>query len=221
MDDLMKPSTLVLTVAGLALAGMAGAAELNAQSDKAQGQITLASDLVLNDGRLVIKVVGYNKTGAPVELMPAAITVTTVAGKAVPLASLAQLEDETRIAYGAKPLHKPDDYANMSSMQRPVVVTSSGERDVSGYTGGDNMSSSVTARSGKKLDEARNPELKAALDNLRAAILAGVSVAPRSAAGGQIVTQSFKFGRKEQRKLKVAVAFAGETHVLEFEVPRQ
>ena len=44
--------------------------------------------------------------------------------------------------------------------------------------------------------------LKAALS---AAILQPVSVAPASAAGGQIVTQKIKFGRKEERSLRVVV----------------
>jgi hypothetical protein len=35
------------------------------------------------------------------------------------------------------------------------------------------------------------------------------------------VTQSFKFGRKEERRLKLAIDFAGERHEFEFDVPRQ
>ena len=205
--------------AGGALA-QAPAAGLNVKSEKAQGIVMLTSDLVPDQGRLVFKIVAYNKGTAPVVLDPAAIALTTAAGKPVPLASLAQLEDETREAFGGPPAKRPDDYAKMSQVQRPVVVTSSGERDVSGYTGGDAVSSSVASTSRKTVDESKDPKLKEALDNLRAAILQPGPVAPRAAAGGNAVTQSFKFGRKEERRLKLALDFAGEHHEFEFEVPR-
>jgi hypothetical protein len=209
-------------VSAAALAQAAAVPEgLNAKSDKTQGLVSLSSDLVLNQGRLIIKVVAYNKGSAPATLDPAAIVLTTAAGKAVPVAPLAQLEDETRAAFGGPPARRPEDYAKVSAAQRPTVVTSSGERDVSGYTGGDGMSSTVAATGRKKADETSDPKLKAALDDLRAAILQPAPVASRSAAGGNIVTQSFKFGRKEERRLKLAIEFAGEHHEFEFEVPRQ
>ena len=123
---------------------------LNAKSEKAQGLIMLTSDLVPDQGRLVFKIVAYNKGTAPVALDPASITLTTAAGKPVPLATLAQLEDETREAFGGPPARQPDDYTKMSAAQRPVIITSSGERDISGYTGGDGVSSSVAAAAGKR-----------------------------------------------------------------------
>jgi hypothetical protein len=210
-----------LTVLGIATA-QAPAAALNTQSDKPQGMVTLTSDLVLNDGRLIIKVVAFNKGAAPASLKPEKITVSTAAGKAVPLASLAQLEDETRAAFGGPPAKRPDDYATAAAMQRPTIITPSGEPDVSGYTGGAGTSTTVSAaRTKKKVDGPDSPELLAALAGLRAGILQGVSVEPRSAAGGNVVTQAFKFSRKEERKLKLALEFAGELHEFEFEVPRQ
>jgi len=203
-----------------AVFAQAPAAGLNLKSEQPQGIVMLSSDLVPNQGRLVFKIVAYNKGTAPVTLDPATITLTTVAGKPVPLASLAQLEDETREAFGGPPAKRPDDYGKMSQVQRPVVVTSSGERDVSGYTGGDAISSSVSSGSRKTVDENSDPKLKEALDNLRAAILQPAPVAPRTAVGGNAVTQSFKFGRKEERRLKLSLDFAGEHHDFEFEVPR-
>jgi hypothetical protein len=212
------PAFTLMSFAALAQTPVQG---LNVRSDKAQGLVTLSSDLVLDQGRLIIKVVAYNKGNTPAVLDPAAITLTTAAGKPVPIASLAQLEDETREAFGGPPAKRPDDYAKMSAAQRPVVVTSSGERDVSGYTGGDAVSSSVASSGRKTVDENKDPKLKAALDNLRAAILQPGPVAPRTAAGGNAVTQSFKFGRKDERRLELALDFAGERHEFEFEIPRQ
>jgi hypothetical protein len=211
-------ATALMSAAVLAQSPAQG---LNVRSDKAQGLVTLSSDLVLDQGRLIIKVVAYNKGTTPAVLDPAAITLTTAAGKPVPIASLAQLEDETREAFGGPPAKRPDDYAKMSTAQRPAVVTSSGERDVSGYTGGEAVSSTVGSGGRKAVDETKDPKLKAALDNLRAAILQRGPVAPRAAAGGNAVTQSFKFGRKDERRLKLALDFAGERHEFEFEVPRQ
>jgi len=216
----MKQSVYGL-LAALAVTGLTpvtGAA-LDQRSDKAAGLVTVSSDLVLNDGRLVIKIVAFNKGAAPAELTPEKITVSTAAGKTVPLASLAQLEDETRVAYGVKPEHRPGDYASTSAMQRPPVTTASGERDVSGYTGGDGTVSTVTPVHGKKGDESNNPELKTALENLRAAILHPVSVAANTANGGNIVTQAIKFSRKGARGLKLTIDFANERHEFEFEVP--
>jgi hypothetical protein len=151
-----------LALMSVAVLAQAPAQGLNARSDKAQGLVTLSSDLVLDQGRIIIKVVAYNKGSAPAMLDPAAITLTTAAGKPVPIASLAQLEDETRAAFGGPPAKRPDDYAKMSAAQRPVVVTSSGERDVSGYTGGEAVSASVGSGGRKQVDETKDPKLKAA-----------------------------------------------------------
>jgi hypothetical protein len=223
MDDLMKHMNRLLGAILLTACGnlaLAQTAPLDAKSDQPQGLVSLSSDLALNDGRLIIKVVAFNKGATATDLSPANITVTTAAGKAVPLASLAQLEDETRVAMGGKALGGPSDYAAASAMQRPTVVTASGERDVSGYTGGDGTASAVMPSHGKKkVDESTDPKLKAALEGLRAGVLQPTAVAPHAAAGGQVVTQAFKFSRKEERKLRVAIEFAGEHHEFEFEVP--
>ena len=221
--DLRRKHSMYGLLAALAIAGLtavAGAPALDKRSDKDAGLVTVSSDLVLNDGRLVIKIVAFNKGGVPAELTPAKISVTTAAGKPVPLASLAQLEDETRVAFGAKPVHRPGEYASTSAMQRPDVMTPSGERDVSGYTGSSGTISTATPTRGKKGDETNNPELKTALDNLRAAILQPVTVASKAADGGNIVTQAIKFSRKEGRGLLLTVEFANERHEFEFEVPR-
>lgn len=214
-----------LSIAALALAGLAAAqadlgTALQLQSDKKLGYVTLNSDLVLNQGRLVITVGAFNKGMQVTELSQSAIAITTASGKPVPLASLAQLEDETRVALGGKPVSSPDNYQQMSAMQRPVDTTASGERDVSGYTGGDTLGSSVSTKSRKKAEPGSEAKIKEAVDNLHLAILQKVSVEPRAAAGGQVVTQSFKFARGEPRKLKMTVDFAGEQHEFEFEVPK-
>jgi hypothetical protein len=64
-----------------------------------------------------------------------------------------------------------------------------------------------------------DPKLQQQVAALTAAILQPVSVAPASAAGGQIVTQKIKFGRKEERSLRVVVSFNGEQHEFSFAAP--
>ncbi len=219
--------TRMLSIAVLAFASVAAAqtepgTALQAQSDKKLGYVTLNSDLLLNQGRLILTVGAFNKSTQPAPLSPAAISITTSSGKPVPLASLAQLEDETRVALGGNPVSTPDAYQQMSSMQRPVDTTASGESDGPGYTGGDALENVVSAkpRNKKKVDPATEAKINEAVDNLRLAILQGVSVEPRAAAGGQVVTQSFKFARGEPRKLKMTVDFAAERHEFEFDVPK-
>jgi hypothetical protein len=214
------PAILLISIVAVASVARAAPPALDLRSDKAAGLLTLNSDLVLNDGRLIIKLVAFNKSATAAELAPQWISVSTAAGKPVPLVSLEQLEDETRVALGAKPLHRSGDYAAVSTAQRPTVVDSSGQLDVSGYTGGQSAASTITPARREKVDESANPQLKAALENLRAAILQPISVAPNTAGGGNIVTQPIKFGRKDARSLRVTVGFAGEQHEFEFIVPK-
>ena len=219
-----------ISVAGLALVAACALAQepragdkgkgLNAESDKRAGYVSVQSDLVLHDDRLIITVGAFNKGGKPEPFSPAAVSVTTAAGKPVPLVSLAQLEDETRAAFGGPPAKSPGEYAKMPTAQRSFDVSSATDTDSGAYTGGEGLGSAVpeVKKKKKKVDEAK---LNAALENLRAGILKEMSVEPRAAAGGQVVTQSFKFGRGEPRKLKMAVDFAGEQHEFEFDVPDQ
>jgi len=69
------------------------------------------------------------------------------------------------------------------------------------------------ARKGGKLDPAVEQQVAA----LQAAILHPITIPAGSAAGGQIVTEKLKFKRKDDRTLRVVVAFNGEQH--EFSVP--
>jgi len=61
--------------------------------------------------------------------------------------------------------------------------------------------------------------LQQQIADLSAAILQPVQVAPAAAVGGQVVTQKIKFGRKEERSLRVVVEFNGEQHEFAFAAP--
>lgn len=74
---------------------------------------------------------------------------------------------------------------------------------------------------GRRPDQAKSddPKLQQQITDLKAAILQPLTIAPASAAGGQIVTQKIKFGRKEERALRVVVELNGEQHEFNFPAP--
>ena len=194
------------------------AAALELQSDKKLGYVTLTSDLVVEDGRLAIAVGAFNKGTQPAVLQPAAVSITMASGKPVPIASLAQLEEETRARMGGrKGAH--GEHAPISTAQRPIDTTAADESGGS-YSGGDTIGAPIAPRARKKADPEAELKIQEAVNNLRAAVLQGVSIEPRAAASGQVVTQPFKFPRGEPRTLKMRVEFAGEQHEFEFDVPK-
>src|SRR5439155_14626127 len=97
-----------------------------------------------------------------------------------------------------------------------------GRPDVGGYTGGnDNMNgigaaqARMTAGKGGKDD----PKVQEQIASLNAAVLHNLTIAPAAAAGGQIVTEKVKFGRKEAHDLHLVVQFNGEQHEFNFAAP--
>jgi hypothetical protein len=212
----------MLSIAAWALgAGCAGAAQaaeaLALQSDQKLGFVTVNSDLVLVDDRLSFTVGAFNKSSKTAQLTPSAIAVTTAAGKPVPLATLAELENDARVALGGRP-SAPDAPASVTPAHRPHDVTASGESE-SGYTGGDTLAAGASPRKRKKADPEAEAKIQKAVDELRAVILQGVAIEPRAAGGGQVVTQPLRFARGEPRKLRMTVDFAGERHEFEVAVP--
>ena len=67
--------------------------------------------------------------------------------------------------------------------------------------------------------KADDPKVQQQIATLSAAILQPSPVAPSATVGGQVVTQKIKFGRKEERALRVVVELNGEQHVFEFAAP--
>jgi hypothetical protein len=108
-----------------------------------------------------------------------------------------------------------------SNYSRPQTSTSrSGELDVSGITGAsDAIGRSVSGNSRSRSKKADDPQVQQQVDALRAGILQTASIAPNQAGGGQIVTGKIKFGRKDEKSLRVTVSFNGEQHEFAFDAP--
>jgi hypothetical protein len=77
------------------------------------------------------------------------------------------------------------------------------------------LMSSRTSMDGR----ARADDKQLQQDALNAAILHTQAIAAASAAGGQIVTEKIRFGRKDEHALRVVVDFNGEQHQFDFAAP--
>lgn len=189
-------------------------------STKDHGVVSVQADPKLSDGRLVLKVVAFNRTRDVASFGGEDIEVYTAAGKRIALLSLEQLVAEARggppAERGARVDHNPANYSG-PAMSR----NSAGEPDVGTYTGsqtpvGGGISphtrSSTPARPAKE-----DPAVEQYVAALQAALLRSQTVASGGSAGGQVVTEKLKFRRKDDRTLRVVVDFNGEHH--EFNLP--
>jgi hypothetical protein len=187
-------------------------------STRDHGTVSIMSDPVLSDGRLILKVVALNSTSAPSQFGPADIVITTAADKPVGIVSLERLIANVT---GAKA--PPADTHNPGSYSGPVMGhDANGKLDVSNYTGGTTSPDTISPHTqATNVESARkqDPATQAQVDNLKAAILQPMTIEPAKAAGGQVVTEKLKFGRKETAALKVVVQFNGESHEFAFDVP--
>jgi hypothetical protein len=221
MDDMNRTTAKVartLSIAVLALSGIARAQTppaqaLDLQSDQKLGYVTLNSDLVLDDGRLVLAVGAFNKSAKAAALSPANISIATTTGKPVPLVPFARLEQETRARY------LPKQGATMHAPTSRAIDTTAADESGGGHTGNESLGSRSIGKPRAKPDPEAEKRMAEALENLRVAILQDMTIEPRAAGSGQLVTQTLKFARGEPRKLKMSVTFAGELHEFEFEVP--
>ncbi len=216
----MKLTLLVGAAALLALVFLtARAAETAASSvegmssTKDHGLIKVVPDPTLSDGRLVLKVVAFNRDRSSASFGPDSIKVFTAAGQPVPLMSLEQLVSEARGSHGARTVNV------FGSSAALVGRDQAGRPDVSNYTGGGN-SMGATISTHPSASGKEDPKVQQQIAGLQAAILQPLTIASGSAAGGQVVTQQIKFGRKEEQALRVLVDFNGEQHEFNFVVPR-
>ena len=190
-------------------------------STKDHGVVKVMADPTLAEGRLVLKVVAFNRAAAAASFGPENVKVFTAAGQSIPLMTLEQLVRETREAAGASDTNRAPSVDTFGTSGPNMTHDMAGRPDVGNYTAGSNsMGTSVSthgprAKPGKE-DDAKLQQQVAALT---AAILQPVSVGSASAAGGQIVTQKIKFGRKEEKGLRVVVSFNGEEHEFSFAAP--
>lgn len=194
-------------------------------STKENGVVSLVSEPTLADGRLILKVVAFNRATAPASFSDQNIRISTAAGKPVELVPLEQLVEEAeRDARDASRRAAATGYNPTDYSYRGVPTTGTGgagEPDVSGYIGASKPSSGVMSPHTQPSSAAASGDqgLQTRIDSLNAAILQPLTIAPSTAAGGQIVTGKLKFPRREERALRVVVDFNGEQHEFNFEAP--
>ncbi len=83
----------------------------------------------------------------------------------------------------------------------------------------DSVSGTMPRPSEAKGGAQDDPKIQQQIAALNAAILHPLTIAPATAAGGQIVTEKIKFGRKEERTLRVSIEYNGESHEFNFPAP--
>lgn len=204
---------LLLAAAAVPLAAMQDIAT-GLSSTKVAGAVGISADPALSDGRLVLRVAAQNRTRAPVAFGPASVRIVTASGDLVAVRSLASLIAETRSAAGMG-----SEVAPAVSEAPAILTNNSGQKDVSGYTGG--MGTSVAQATRKRKPKAAEvAAADARIAGLKAGILADTVIAPGQLAAGQLVTEKIKFRDKRERGLVVTVTLAGEEHSFRFEAPR-
>jgi hypothetical protein len=209
---------LMISASGFAATATSQSASIGLKSTLDKGVVSVMTDPVLADGRLVLKVVALNPTAQAVQLRADDVHVSTAAGKSVPLMSLDALIAEVRGSgsSASQPTHQSSNYS------RPQTSTNNvGEIDVSGITGAsDAVGRTLSEQQARRRDTGEDdPAITEQIEGLKAGILQTTTVEPGKATGGQLVTEKIKFSRKEEKVLRVVVEFNGESHEFSFEAP--
>lgn len=209
---------LMISASGVAATATSQTASIGLKSTLDGGVVSIMTDPVLADGRLVLKVVALNPTAQAVELRAEDVHVSTAAGKSVPLMSLDALIAEVRGSgsSGSQPAHQSSNYS------RPQTSTNSaGKPDVSGITGAsDAIGRTLSEHQARRRETVEDdPATREQIEGLKAGILQISTVEPGKATGGQLVTEKIRFSRKEEKILRVVVGFNGESHEFSFEAP--
>jgi hypothetical protein len=217
-------ATLVAGYTVFAAAGTVATSEsasIGLTSTRDKSVVSVMTDPVLANGRLVLKVAAHNRTDQPQQLRVDDVHVFTATGQPVGILSLDQLIAEAR-GTGKPGSGSMDSAHQASNYSRPTTSTNrSGELDVTGITGAsDAIGRSVAERSSANSHAAADDAAtRGQVDALKAGILQTLTIAPSSAAGGQVVTEKIKFSRKDERALRVVVDFNGEQHEFNFAAP--
>jgi hypothetical protein len=191
-------------------------------STKGRGVVSIVPESALSGGRLILKVVAFNRAQEPAAFGSDNIEVFTAAGTPVPLLSLDTLIAEVQAGGGSSRGSLNSSYQQSSYGRPSVRRTQTGEADVSGYAGANdavNRDLSAHAATQRQVDTPPSAEAQAQIASLRAAILQRQIIARGAASGGQVVTDKLKFARKETRTLRVVVDFNDERHEFNFEAP--
>ncbi len=212
----------------LAVSSTGALAAAESRIDKERGTVALLPDADLSNGRLVIKLVAFNRSKEPATLSAGDVKIYAAGNRPVSLVSLDVLIKETQDA--SRPQvseqtmvlpHQPENYSHNDN----AAMRSSTGQIVDGNYGGANAASSVgqlsTLPTGlSALSKEEQAKLDDKLSALRAGVLQSVTIAPGSAAGGQIVTEKLKIGRKDERTLHLTISFNGEQYDFVLPVPR-
>jgi hypothetical protein len=220
-----KQVALALVVVSVWQLGSAGEPAASAiagvSSTKDRGIVSIVSDPTLVSGRLLLKVVAFNRMKEPATLSSADVKVTGADGHEIGLVPIEQLIKEAGKG-GRSSSASMNNVHQSSNYSRPSTSRGSdGGLDVTNYTGAnDSVDREIVERSATA-DEPHDRGAKAQkqVDDLKAGILQTVTVDSAKAAGGQVVTNKLKFGRKDSREINVVVKFNGEEHTFRLAVP--
>lgn len=210
----LRALILPLLLAGIAAPLWAQDVTTGITSTKTASAVSVSADPALSDGRLVLRIAAQNRTQAPVAFGPASVHIATAAGDVIAIRPLSALIAETRAAAGM------DDTGLVPGVtEAPAILTNnSGQKDVSGFTGGMATTVAQPARK-RKPRPADVTAAEAQIAALKAGILADTMIAPGQLAAGQLVTEKIKFRNRRERGLVVTVTLAGEEHNFKFDAP--
>jgi hypothetical protein len=195
------PAAMAQDVTGDAVAGLV--------SRQTKGEVHLSIDPKLADGRLVLRIVVVNRSGAVANFAPADVKVTSPEGIVIALVPRAELLAE-QAGSGQAGVETSQAYAGAE-----VPIVPGGQANVSTFTGAANggtagIPQAVLARSGKPTPAT------AALD---AVLLKPLVLKPGAVDGGQVVTTKLRRGKTPN--VTVWVGFAGEEHRFQVAVPKR
>lgn len=190
------------TVSGDAVKGLVSAGS--------KGEVHLLTDPSLLNRRLVLKVVVVNLSGAAAPFAPTDVAIATPDGSPIAQA--------TRDAILGRPGGKGGAYETSEAHSAAAMPMSpNGQMDVSNYTGG--MGGSMGGVPSSQLDRSQQDAAGgAAAAQLDAALLKPMTIPPRGADGGQVITDVIR--RSKVPQVSVTVTFAGEPHRFLVDVPR-
>jgi hypothetical protein len=205
----LAAALILATPPAFAQDAISGDATAGLVSRMSKGEVHLVTDPALNNRRLALKIVVLNLSGAPQPFGPDAVHVSA-GSTPIALASrdalIADLSDTGAVS----------DESALARANASLPVSASGQTDVTGFTGGmATGSAGVPNASLNRAQRKANPQAAAAVD---AVLLKPMTIAAKGADGGQVLTEPLK--RSKTPEVKVAIQFAGETHLFAVKVPR-
>ena len=206
----IKKAALALVAMSVWQLGSAGEPAASAiagvSSTKDRGIVSIVSDPALVSGRLLLKVVAFNRMKEPATLSSADVKVLGADGHEIGLVPIEQLIKEAGKG-GHASSASMNNVHQSSNYSRPTTSRGSdGGLDVTNYTGAnDSVDREIVSRSATADEPHSDAKSQKQVDDLKAGILQTITVDSAKAAGGQVVTNKLKFGRKDPREINVVV----------------